>query len=419
MKKIAILALIAAVVLMVSGCEKKAAPVAQPQVVTLTLMNWLAGAEDVYGDIAQDFNKKYPNLNFTFQAKPFEQYWVYIDTLIQSGDAPDIFSALGTASTELGKWVNQGAILPLDGLIDTSGCLPFIVKDFMVDGKLYQTPALVGDYNFGIYNKDIFDKYNLTPPSSQADLVKLCDFFVSKGITPFYLAGKTIDQDNLINLTAAYAPTWNDTFPFAKRTYSDPEYVAVLKLLQDWVKKGYFGKDYDSLDATAALTLYSQGKIAMRMGASYNFGDMKTAVPNTSVFFLKRADGSDTPIATPSQNYSMCLNSKTKHKDEAVTLIKYLMTADVLNKLIQQYQAVPFNSPASKGITINDPDLQKVANAPNPAPCYMDQMAPIAAQGADIWTILIDTITKLTYSQITPDQAAKAFNDATDWTLVK
>lgn len=420
MKKFLVLAFVVAAVLSISSCEKKApSGGSTQQVITLSMMSWLTGSEDLYADIAQKFNQKYPNLNFTFQTKPFDQYWVVMDTLIMSGEAPDLFPALGTASTALAKWANQGAIAQLDGIIDTSGCLPYIVKDFMVDGKLYQTPALVGDYNFGIYNKDLFAQYNLSLPNSQADLIKLCDFFVSKGITPFYLAGKTIAQDDLINLTAAYAPTWNDTFPWAKRTYSDPEYVAVLKLMQDWVNKGYFGKDYASLDETAALTLYSQGKIAMRMGASYNLGDMKAAIPNTSVFFLKRADGSDTPIATPSQQYTTCLNAKTKYRDESITLMKYLMTPEVLNPLIKEFPAIPFNSPASRGITTSDPDVQKVVDAPNPVPCYMDQMAPIAAQGADIWTILLDTLTRLYYNQITPVEAAQAYDQATDWTLVK
>ena len=218
----------------------------------------------------------------------------------------------------------------------------------MVDGKLYQTPSLVGDMYGVLYNKDLFDKFGLSVPQSQADLINICDTFVKNDITPFMLAGKSINQDQLINIVGAYAPEWNNGFPWHKRHYSDPEFVNAVKLMQDWADKGYFGKDFKSLDGPAALSLYSQGKIAMNLGATYTVTGLKSAVPNTSLFFLKTPDGKNACIQTPSQQNGYCLNKATKHRDEAVTLLNFLMTPEATQELVDKFGFAPLSQEASK-----------------------------------------------------------------------
>jgi raffinose/stachyose/melibiose transport system substrate-binding protein len=387
--------------------------------VTLRVASWGVGREDTYKTIADAFMKKYPNITFTYEAKPFEQYFVVIDTQLQAGEAPDLFPALGTASTVLAKWAHAGSIQQLDGILDVSGFAPWLVKDFMVDGKLYQSPCLVGD-DYGIlYNKDLFDKYGLTPPKTQQDFTRICDTFLSKGITPIYLAGKNINQDSLINVVTAYAPEWNKNFPWHKRHFSDPEFVNALKLMSAWVDKGYFGKNFKSLDTTAALTLYSQGKIAMSLSASYNVNALRAAVPSTSLFFMPMPDGKKACIQTPAQDQGYCLNSATKHRAEAIALLKYLGTAEATQKIVDLYGNVPLGQRASRGLTTSDPITKMFAEGDNPIPCFMDQWPPIAAKGYDVFSILMDDVAKLFFKQLTPEQFAKEFDQATDWSLVK
>jgi raffinose/stachyose/melibiose transport system substrate-binding protein len=387
--------------------------------VALRVASWTVGEEDTFKNLADAFNKLNPNITFTFEAKPFDQFFVLIDTQLQAGEAPDLFSGLGTASTVLAKWARAGSILPLDGIIDASKFFPWLVKDFSVDGKIFQTPSLVGDLYGVLYNKDLFDQYGQKPPKTQADFIKLCDFFLSKGITPLYLPGKNLNQDALINIVCAYAPAWNNNFPWHKRHYADPEFVKVMRLVQSWVDKGYFGKDFKSLDSTTVLTLYSQGKIAMSLSASYNVMAMVGAVPNTSLFFLPTADGKFVNIQTPSQANGYCLNSATKHKAEAITLLKWLNTPSANQEIVDKYGAVPLAQPASKGITVNDPITKIFATSGTPVPCWLDQISPIAAAGYDAWSIVSTEFAKLYYKQATPEQIAADFDQMTDWTLVK
>jgi raffinose/stachyose/melibiose transport system substrate-binding protein len=409
--------LLVLVFLLVCGSLLTASPTQEK--VTLRVMNFSPGAEDNYKNIADIFTKKYPNLSFTFEAKPFDQYFVLMDTQIQAGEAPDLFAALGTASTVLAKWARAGSIQQLDGIFDVSGFLPWLVKDFMVDGKLYQSPPLVGDLYGVLYNKDVFDKYGLKPPKTQADFAKICDTFVASGITPIFLAGKNITQDQLINIAAAYAPTWNNDFPWHKRHYSDPEFVNMLRLMQSWVDKGYFGKDFKSLDDTAALTLYSQGKIAMSLGASYTQKGLQAAAPSTSLFFLPTPDGKGACIQTPAQSYGWCLNSASKHKTEAITLMKFLATAEAMQGIVDEFGSVPLSQSASKGLTVSDPVTKLFASGDNPVPCFLDQISPIAAKGYDVWSIVMTNTSKLFYKQATPEQIAAEFDQMTDWSLVK
>ena len=387
--------------------------------VTLRVASWAVGEEDTFKNLAAAFTKLNPNITFTFEAKPFDQYFVLIDTQLQAGEAPDLFAGLGTASTVLAKWARAGSISPLDGIIDTSKFFPWLVKDFSVDGKLFQSPSLVGDLYGVLYNKDLFDSYKLSPPRTQADFIKLCDFFVSKGITPIMLPGKGLNQDQLINMVAAYAPTWNNNFPWHKRHYADAEFLNVMKLMQSWVDKGYFGKDFKSLDATAALTLYSQGKIAMSLSASYNAKSMAAAVPNTSLFFLPTPDGKGANIQTPSQQNGYALNAASKHRAEAITLLKWLNTPAANQEIVDLYGSVPLAQAASKGLVVKDPITKLFATGGTAVPCFLDQISPIAATGYDVWNVVGNETTKLFYKQATPEQIVADLDQMTDWTLVK
>ena len=387
--------------------------------VSLRVASWGVGEEDTFKNLANAFTKANPNITFTFEAKPFDQYFVLIDTQIQAGEAPDLFAALGTASTVLAKWAHSGAISPLTGIIDTSKFAPWLVKDFSVDGRLFQSPSLVGDLYGVLYNKDLFDQYNLTPPKTQADFARLCDFFLSKDITPIYLAGKNLNQDAIINMVGAYAPNWNNNFPWDKRHYADPEFLNVMKLMQSWVDKGYFGKDFKSLDTTAAITLYSQNKIAMSLSASYNVKALEAAVPNTSLFFMPTPDGKLVNIQTPSQQNGYCLNSATKHRAEAITLLKWLNTPAANQEIVDLYGSVPLSQPASKGLTVSDPITKIFATSGTAVPCWLDQISPIAAKGYDVWNVVGDETTKLFYEQATPQQIVADLDQMTDWTLVK
>ena len=96
--------------------------------VSLRVASWAVGEEDTFKNLAAAFTKLNPNITFTFEAKPFDQYFVLIDTQLQAGEAPDLFAGLGTASTVLAKWARAGSISPLDGIIDTSKFFPWLLR---------------------------------------------------------------------------------------------------------------------------------------------------------------------------------------------------------------------------------------------------------------------------------------------------
>lgn len=49
---------------------------------------------------------------------PWGQYWAKLQTQAASGLAPDVISMF---STNVGVWINHGALLPLDDLVAASG----------------------------------------------------------------------------------------------------------------------------------------------------------------------------------------------------------------------------------------------------------------------------------------------------------
>lgn len=88
--------------------------------VNLKVYSWHAERADLYEEIFSEFNKLYPNITATYITYDDDQYYSMLSTAIQTGDAPDLFATSGTKKVVFGNYVDMGACMPLDDLVDFS-----------------------------------------------------------------------------------------------------------------------------------------------------------------------------------------------------------------------------------------------------------------------------------------------------------
>ncbi len=108
-------------------------------------------------------------------------------TRLEEGHPPDLYQENARA---LKSFVaeNPGKLTALDDFYAEHGLanviLPEMIASVTVDGKIYGLPMGVHRSNSLFYNKTIFAEQGLTPPTSTAELLAVCEKLKAAGITP-------------------------------------------------------------------------------------------------------------------------------------------------------------------------------------------------------------------------------------------
>ena len=169
------------------------------------------------------------------------------------------------------------------------------------------------------YNKDLFAKYHLQPPTTWDDMISAAQTLKSHGITPFAASGK--DTWLLPLYKEAFAASRSGGPEFEKKVldgsakFTDPDYVAALKVVEDL--KPYFPKDQMGLAETDVQTLFATGKAAMIPEGSFALAPIKAINGDLKMgaFNAPPAPGAvvDHPLQVGWVDASYGMNAKTKH----------------------------------------------------------------------------------------------------------
>jgi ABC-type glycerol-3-phosphate transport system substrate-binding protein len=157
------------------------------------------------------FNKVYPNVKVTFKLITIANWVTALRPALVSGQGPDIFEIQpGAQVTEFNSFASDAAPLAQKALGGSwsSKVAPSGISGFMYNGKL--TALSVGSVYAGTLwiNEQLFKKYGLTPPTTLAQWVKVCQVFKSHGVGCFVQGNQTEGflQDTLQSITNSVQP---------------------------------------------------------------------------------------------------------------------------------------------------------------------------------------------------------------------
>src|SRR5215469_14131114 len=167
---------------------------------TLKIITWVnPPAVQAINKIDAEFEKQYPNIKVSLQTAtnvngPYE---TLLQQSVNSGTA-DIVTAnmpflplpaqlSSSNATPVQLWMTKGAFAPLTGQSFLSGYSPAAVQAETYQGKTYGLVS--GEYQEGVfYNKAIFAKYQLTPPTTYSQFLADCQTLKSHGVQPLFTA---------------------------------------------------------------------------------------------------------------------------------------------------------------------------------------------------------------------------------------
>ena len=296
---------------------------------TVTLKIWgdadnQATLQPAFDKINEAFTKKYPNIKLDYQ---YSGTLESINVAVQSDSLPDLFWVQGNKSTAMAEMARNGYLLALDDYnLDYSRFPQESIDYATVDGKIYcSLPSFVA-YVTIYYNKDIFDKYHLKVPNTWDEFENVVKTLAEKGVTPIAVGGNG-DFDRYWMIQAMAASLANNVLHDIRDGKENIDYTNLEKtfdLYAEFAKKGYFGKDFQSIDGAGAQLAFTNGKTAMIADGTWNNPTYQELNLNIGSFALPGFDGKRYAQSGPYNGNTYAVSSKTKHPDEAVKYIEFL-----------------------------------------------------------------------------------------------
>lgn len=169
-----------------------AADASSSEPVTLDMWTLLEQSDvekDAWSNAIDEYQKAHPNVTINRSTYEGEAYKMKLKSAVAADELPDIFFSWAGGFSK--PFIEAGKVYPLD---DTYANFSNDLSSSMLDtcrydGKLYGT-VITPQASLLYYNKAMFDKYDLKPPTTYDELVNVCKTFIDNGITPFAISAK-------------------------------------------------------------------------------------------------------------------------------------------------------------------------------------------------------------------------------------
>jgi raffinose/stachyose/melibiose transport system substrate-binding protein len=374
-----------------------------------------------YEQVAKDFEADHPGVDIEISAMAHEDMVDKLAASFQSGDMPDIYMERGGG--ELGDHVEAGLVRDVsDDASEEIEKVGGSVDGWQVDGKTYALPFSMGVVGFW-YNTAMFDEAGITaPPTTMDELYDTIDKLKAAGMTPlsvgagdkwpaahywYYEALRSCPEDVLKDSVTSL-------------DFSDPCFVAAGDQLEDLLATDPFNKGFLSTPAqegaTSASGLLATGKVAMEMQGHWEPGvmqgltdDGKGLGDKTGWFPFPAVDGGQgDPTAQLGGGDAWAVAEGAP--DEAVDLVKYLLSDEVQTGFAENDMGLPTNSAASGAVS--DPALAGLLDVRDSSPyiqLYFD-----TAFGESIGGAMNDEIALLFAGDASPQDVVDATQTAAD-----
>lgn len=229
-------------------------------------------------NLVTSFEKSHPGDNVTISFVENQSFKQKIQLAMGAGNPPTIFWTWGGGTLQ--QYIKAGDVAPLGNPSWASSFLPSSLGAVTYKGQLYGIPVEGTQPVYFFYNKQIFDKYHLTFPTTWNGLLSTVATLKSHGVTPISLAEG--DQwpglmyleyltDRIGGPSVAQALQSN-----AKGAWSNPAVTKALADIQQLVKAGAFQSGYDSLKFSGGGSdaLVYSGKAAMQLMGDWDISSI-------------------------------------------------------------------------------------------------------------------------------------------------
>ncbi len=359
-----------------------------------------------------------------FENDPYKQK---LQVAMGAKNPPDIF--FGWGGGILKTYVNAGDVYDLTPDLNAAPdwknkFFPSVLSNAAFNGKFYGIPNAGMQTELFFYNKDIFSKYKLNPPTTWSELLNVINVLKKNNLIPIALAGGSqwpylMYAEFLVDRIGG-ADAFKAVFAGQPNAWSDPAFIKANTMIQDLVKMGAFGTTYTSTsaDANQDAALVYTGKAGMMLQGNWNYSVFQTNSPDFITSgklgwfpFPAVEGGKGDPkdvYGNPCNFYSVATASKSTK--DAVGYLKNGVMSDAMIKgfinvgdvpPVQGLESQLASSPNGEWLTYN---YNMAKNAPNFQLSWDQILSPTQAQAS------LTNLSQVFLNQISPEAFSSNMN---------
>jgi raffinose/stachyose/melibiose transport system substrate-binding protein len=301
------------------------------------------------------FQEKYPNVTINRVSKSFTDLQKTIKLAVSGPKAPDVVEA-NQGRPVMGALVTAGLLRPISdyakvyGWSDRYSPTLLSLNSFSQDGKDFGSGNLYGLSQMGeivglFYNKDKVS----TPPKTLDELTQQLQDAKSKGEVGIQFGN--VDKwpgiheyESVLGQTADKQAVRDFVFAKDQASFDTPEFTQAATTLTDWVKKGYFNKNFSGSNDVAALQQFTKGNGRFMIAGTWDTADLTKALGDKVGFVPMPGKDADNPVSLGGESLPFTITSASKHPDVAAAYIDFITDPNAAKVLVETD-----NLPAMKG----------------------------------------------------------------------
>lgn len=350
------------------GSQTDAAGGKEPVTLTFKTLTWIKAEQEAQRAVIDEWNAAHPDIQVELQSADWSTATNELLTAFETGDVPDIFQY---AQPIIADWKDLGYLDDMSVMLTEEDKAD--VNEDIWSGLTASDGSIVGipiqyEVDVTFYNKEIFEKYNITPPTMEDpwtfdEMVEVARMIQEKeGIQGMSFPGP--DHFGRV-FTEVWAPKIGDPLVYTKDDGSyelklndeSREFFQKIKALFD---EGLISQSMLSADSnTIALNEFMGGQSAMIVGYGCWYRSQ----------FLNETEGMDNtidwgvaaPIAVNSTSVygyiqTLSVPKDSKHKDEAYEFLKWYWNKENTLKIAKAAYIMPGRNSAIQDESLNTPE---------------------------------------------------------------
>jgi multiple sugar transport system substrate-binding protein len=296
--------------------------------------------------------------------------WSTDDTKIlaatASGKGPDV---LNFGNTDAWTFGSTGALLPFSGsnLKKIGGSSKFIPNVLAAAGSAPYTSVPLYSQAYGLfYNKAMFSKAGLTPPTTWQQLVSDAKKLTDPSTQTYGMAIQGASVSEAMHFAYIFTRQ-NNGSPFNSKNQPTFTTAGNVKGLSQYLNLMLDGvvNPSDAQDSTGTLQMgeFAQGKAAMFMYQNSGISSLTSLgmpISQYGVVPIPAPTGGK-KVASFVAGTNIAIFKNTKHLDAALQFVKYMTSASVQASLDKKYQLLPVLKGAKLSF-LSDPTMAKTFN---------------------------------------------------------
>lgn len=317
--------------------------------------------------IMASYMQMHPDVVVTYESIKGRKYYEILDKRMTSSSGDDVFIV---DHDEMLKLKQQGKVANLADLPTLDNYRESTRKQFTDSDGVYWLPTTISA--FGMYcNMDLLKEHGQPVPKNLKEFRNVCDYFVSKGITPV-VANNDISLKTIVTGIAFYDIVQNDEAAKLVKNLNTgalPLGTALepgLKLVEDIINRKYVDskETLKTMKTSDDLKIFAQGKHPFMLTGTWASRRLRTDFNvqfKYELYPLPFLEKDSFLVTNP--DVRLCVNANSKHLKEAKDFVAYFTQADNIHEFCDDQSSI---SPTNDKFVSTVKEMQPVID------CYDD-----------------------------------------------